>query len=383
MHCVIDLRDIIIVGAGPAGSYLGYLLSKKGFDVLNLEEHHEIGRPVECTGVVTKRILNFVKTKSIANRVHGAYVHYGDLEPFHIAKAEETLVIYRDSFDKEASAMSISAGTTVKLGSKVTRISNARDHVEVTYKSPDHVVTESAKVVVGADGANSVVRKEIYHATPRRTVSTYQVDYAMRMEDQDSVSVYVGSRFSKGFFAWAVPTGAISRVGLGSIGTGAGRYIKAVQELIGPGQMLNITGGPIPISYLRTTYTDRSVLVGDAAGIVKPLTGGGIYTGLVSASHAGKVLTDAFEENNFTSRFLSRYQRSWKKDIGRELFVDGLVQRVFASMNDRTMKSMFLLLSDPKMVQTINRIGDIDYPSSLVLRTLIRHPDLFLKFISG
>lgn len=377
------MRDVVIVGAGPAGSYLGYLLSQKGFDVLNLEEHHEIGRPVECTGVVTRRVLNYVKTESIANRIHGAYVYFDNKEPFHISKAEETIVIYRDAFDKDASAMSISAGTDVKLGSRVTSVRNRGDHMEVTYRNSGLLVTESAQVVVGADGANSIVRKDIYHTTPGRVVSTYQVDYARKMGDQDSVSVYIGSKFSHGFFAWAVPTGEITRVGLGSIGTGASRYIPVVQELVGPGQVIGITGGPIPISYLSKTYCDRSILIGDAAGIVKPLTGGGIYTGLVSAAHGAKILTEAFEADDFTAGFLARYQRSWKREIGHELFIDGLVQRIFASLNDRTLRSLFSVLSDPKMIDTINRVGDIDYPSGLIIRTLIRHPDLFFRFISG
>ena len=61
------MKDAIVVGAGPSGSYLAHLLSKKGFQVLNLEEHPEVGRPVDCTGVVTNRVFSYVKSTSILN----------------------------------------------------------------------------------------------------------------------------------------------------------------------------------------------------------------------------------------------------------------------------------------------------------------------------
>lgn len=373
------MKDAIVVGAGPAGSYLSHLLSRQGFDVLNLEEHPEVGRPVDCTGVVTKRVFGYVKSTSIANRVRGANVFFPGEEPLHIEKSEETIVIYRDAFDKDVSSMAVDSGTDLRVNARVSSVSTGRDHAEVAFRENGNTKTEKAKVVIGADGANSIVRKDLYKEKPKRVVSTYQVDSAFRMEDQGSVSVYLGSEVSKGFFAWAVPTGNISRIGVGTIGSGTRSYYEALSKHFPMDAVLGINGAPIPISYLRKTYGNRTLLVGDAGGIVKPLTGGGIYTGIVSAKHAAKALTEAFEKSDFSADFLSRYQKYWKGEIGRELWMDGLVQRMFARLSDHSLGAVYRILSSPRILDTINSVGDIDYPSKLVLSVVARHPSILLN----
>lgn len=376
------MKDVIIVGAGPSGSYLSYLLSSKGYDVLNLEEHPEVGRPVDCTGVVTNRVFQYVRSDSIANRVRGANVYFPGQEPMHIQKNEETVIIYRDAFDKDVSSMAVEAGADLRLSSRVVSVKTGEEAAEVTLRESGQLRTEKAMAVIGADGANSVVRKDLFREIPKRVVSTYQADTAFRMPDQDSVSVYLGSKTSRGFFAWAVPTGNISRIGLGTIGSGARSYFHALSQYFPQDRIIGINGAPIPISYLKKTYSERSLLIGDAGGIVKPLTGGGIYTGIVSAKHAFRALNEAFEADDYSLSFLSRYQRYWKSDIGRELWMDGLVQRFFAKLNDRSLRAVYKVLSSPAVLDTINSIGDIDYPSKLVLSVIARHPYLLFNALS-
>ena len=382
VYTVWSMKDAIVVGAGPAGSYLSHLLSKKGFDVLNLEEHPEVGRPVDCTGVVTRRVFDYVKSGSIANRVKGANVFFPGEEPFHIEKSEETIIIYRDAFDKDVSSMAVDSGSDLHMNARVTSVSTGREYAEVTFRENGNLKTEKAKVVIGADGANSIVRKEVFNEKPRRVISTYQVDSAFRMDDQDSVSVYLGSEVSKGFFAWAVPTGNISRIGVGTLGSGTRSYYEALSRHFPMDAVLGINGAPIPISYLKKTYANRSLLVGDAGGIVKPLTGGGIYTGIVSAKHAARALTEAFEASDFSSEFLSRYQKYWKDEIGRELWMDGIVQRMFARLSDKSLRAIYRVLSSPHVLDTINNVGDIDYPSRLVISVIARHPSILFNMFS-
>jgi len=369
-----------VAGAGPAGSYASYRLASMGYSVLNLEEHREIGRPVECTGVVTSRVFGYVKSSAVANRVRGANVFFPGNREMHIEKSEETTVIYRDSFDRDVSAMAISAGADVRLDSRITQVNVAGDAVHVKYRHDGNLLEASSSIIVGADGANSVVRKSLYGSRPSRVVSTYQVDSAVRLPDQDSVNVYLGSESSHGFFAWAVPTGDITRIGLGTIGPGARDLFGRLQKRFPEGRILSVTGGPIPIAYLSRTSGERNLLVGDAAGIVKPLTGGGIYTGIVSAHHAASAINEAFQNQNFSGNFLSRYEKYWKSQLGRELWMDGIVQRIFAGMSDSSLSRIYSMLSSPGVVDMINSVGDIDYPSRLVMRMILRHPSILMNF---
>ena len=369
-----------MAGAGPAGSYASYRLASMGYSVLNLEEHREIGRPVECTGVVTSRVFGYVKSSAVANRVRGANVFFPGNREMHIEKSEETTVIYRDSFDRDVFAMAISAGADVRLDSRITQVNVAGDAVHVKYRHDGNLLEASSSIIVGADGANSVVRKSLYGSRPSRVVSTYQVDSAVRLPDQDSVNVYLGSESSHGFFAWAVPTGDITRIGLGTIGPGARDLFGRVQKRFPEGRILSVTGGPIPIAYLSRTSGERSLLVGDAAGIVKPLTGGGIYTGIVSAHYAASAINEAFQSQNFSGNFLSRYEKYWKSQLGRELWMDGIVQRIFAGMSDSSLSRIYSMLSSPGVVDMINSVGDIDYPSRLVMRMILRHPSILMNF---
>jgi geranylgeranyl reductase family protein len=375
----VPLRDVIVVGAGPSGSYSSFLLSRRGFDVANLEEHMEVGRPVECTGLVSRRVMNMAKTKSAVNTVHGAQVFFPDGESVHVRKNEETIVMDRDQFDKDVSAMAISAGTDLRINSRVISVKIHPDHVQVRYRQDGNLREEKARAIIGADGINSRVRKDVFGSVPRRIVSCYQVDSAVRLEDQDSVQVFVGSKVSRGFFAWATPSGDMTKIGLGNVGGGAKSYFDGFNRRFPANRILGINGGAIPIAYLRKTYSDRTLLVGDAAGIVKPLSGGGIYTGMVSGSHAAATLERALESDDLSWKSLSAYQKGWRSDLGRELWIDGLVQRFFAMLGDRSFNSMYRFISRPEIIGLINRTGDIDFPSRVVLSLMARNPWMFLS----
>lgn len=376
------MRDAIVVGAGPSGSYLSYLLSKLGYDVLNLEEHQEIGKPVECTGLVSERVFGYVKSNSSINSVTGANVFFPNGRSVHIEKPEKTIVIERDRFDRDVSAMAISTGTDVKIDSRVQSVKTNADGVRIVYKEDGNLKEETAKVIAGADGINSIVRKELYGVKSRRIVSTYQVDSATPMEDQDSVEVYLGSESTKGFFGWATPAGELTRIGVGTYGVSPFTYFGRINKRFPKDKIIGITGGAIPIAYLKKTYGYRNLLVGDAGGIVKPLTGGGIYTGIVSSKHAARALDKALAGENYSETVLSQYQKDWRKELGKELWIDGKIQKYFSSLSDKTLNLIYEAVSRRKMIDLINHLGDIDYPSTVVLSLALRNPRLLMRLIT-
>ncbi|MGP6220932.1 geranylgeranyl reductase family protein [Caldiplasma sukawensis] len=370
------MYDFVVIGAGPSGSMCAYYLSRKGYSVLQLEENESVGKPVECTGLVSERVIKITNTHSVINTVRGAHIHFPDSSSISVKKDEKTYVLERDRFDQDVAAMAIGAGTELSLNSRVSDIRVNRETVEVTFRKEGNIKSVKSKAVVGADGANSITRKVLFPGLRySRIVSAYQVDSIKRMEDQDNVNVYLGSQYSKGYFAWATPAGDFSRIGTAGFGLSREKFITLWKRMGEPSNA-TITGGPIPISTLNPTYRDRALLVGDAGGIVKPLSGGGIYTGMLSGIKAAETLSEAYESENFSEESMKNYEKAWKKEIGKELRRDLRIQKIYSKITDTSFNEIGRKLQSERIKKIIENIGDIDYPSRVVFSILIRKPSI-------
>ncbi len=368
--------DFVVIGAGPAGSNCSSRLSTMGYKTLQLEEHNTVGKPVECTGLVSRRVTDMVKTSSIVNRVHGANVFFPGGDHISIGKEEETLVLERDRFDQDVAAKTVASGTELRLNARVLNLERGKDSIKVTIRDNGTIKEVNCLAVVGADGSNSITRKILFPTQRfKRIVSAYQIEGLKRLEDQDRVNVYLGSEFSRGYFGWNTPAGDFSRLGTAGFGMTREKFMNLYRKFMNPDKV-TITGGPIPISYLKKPYDERAILVGDAAGIVKPLSGGGIYTGMVSGDRAAETLNKAYENEDFTARSLSLYNRLWKKSLGKELFRDYYIQKLYARISDAAFDRIGKAISSPNMKEIISRIGDIDYPSRVVLSMMLRKPSI-------
>jgi flavin-dependent dehydrogenase len=123
----------------------------------------------------------------------------------------------------------------------------------------------------------------------------------------------------------------------------------------------------------------RVVLVGDAAAQVKPLSGGGIVTGLLCARQCARTITEALGASTFSVRDLQRYQSRWRRVVGRELSWGMAFRRYYRSMGDQVLEKWFRELQRPRVRAAIDRHGDIDFPSRLVLPVLAAAPGLAVR----
>ena len=116
------------------------------------------------------------------------------------------------------------------------------------------------------------------------------------------------------------------------------------------------------------------IVVGDAAGQVKPTTGGGIYYGLLCADIAVDVLDRAIAGNDCSARALSEYERRWKKLLARELRIDRWARRAFERLSDRRMERLFRMVQEGKATESLLNAPDFsfDWHSRLILRALWR-----------
>jgi geranylgeranyl reductase family protein len=373
---------LLVIGAGPAGCSFA-AKAAKGADVTILEEHPEIGRPVQCTGLVAPRVVEMARaSESVLCALRGARFHFpaGTTIDFRSADTK-ALVVERQGFDQRCAEIASDAGAKLLMNSRMTKAAVKPEGVDVRFLREGKLEKCLAAMIIGADGYKSRVSEMAELPQPRERIKGLQVD--LEIEDRsDVLDVYVGSKVAPGFFAWRIPCGDFVRVGVG-ISQGNGPPNQYLQSLLKrleleDKKVLERVSGVIPIGFPLRTYADRTMLVGDAAGQAKPLSGGGLYTGMTAAMIAAGVALAAMEEGDLTAQRLSEYQRKWKEEIGRELERGYLIRRAYLRLSDQRLEALGRTLDRPE-VREVLATGDIDFPSLLAPQIIKAAPKL-LRF---
>jgi geranylgeranyl reductase family protein len=337
---------IIIVGAGPVGCYLGQLLKHCGMEPLLLEEHTEVGKPVQCAGIVGKGIFEDLKlplsNKSVINTIDGARVTYNGIT-FDVNRPGVACIIDREQFDKE-----LSQKLDIEFKTELQEVQEIKDGYVLKTSNGDYF----ADVVVGADGPNSKVRKSLAFNSDMRLYRGYQYRVKMVPELMNMVLVSYIKPFS--LFTWLIPEGN----GIVRIGTISNNPYQELNEYIEKnalkGEIIEKNAGAIPIGNCELVR-GNAALVGDAACQVKPITSGGIYYGMKSA----EILAEAIKENNLAS-----YALKWAEEFEREVKICLLIRYVMENMGDDVLKKMFDYVRDNAAL--IEKIGDFENHSSIM-----------------
>lgn len=381
--------DVAVIGTGPIGGHIAQKIAKHGHNVAIFESKKEIGVPLKCAGLVTKRVFDFVnvsKQNIVQNKIKGANIHSPSGKILSIGGDKvHALVIDRENFDKEIIKNAISHGANVYLENKVTTLQKHTNHIEIKTSQKNDF---KCKLLIGADGPHSTTRKHFTKSQPVEILKGIGAEISGTTLDPDFVEIFIGNKVAPGFFAWIIPTnknGTEARIGLCIKQDSEGppkHYLSKLlenihtQQFLSDAKITNYIGGMIPLGVLKKTYSSNVMLVGDAASQVKPTSGGGIYTGLRCADYCSTVALDALDNDIFSENFLRTYQKLWQNDIGRELLRGMKVRRVFKNLTDKQMDKYIEKFNSPKIIETINRYGDIDYPSKLVKPLITKNPSL-------
>lgn len=375
--------DIIIVGGGPVGSSVAGLVAGL-MRTLVLEEHVEIGAPVQCAGLVSPRVVAMTGTDdTVLNRISGGVVHFPNGVSIELNGREpKAVVVDRRAFDIRCYEKALDSGAEFILGAKYCSFSKDGDSVSIESKVEKNTRILHTKLLVGADGYKSCVGRDAGIGKPKDSVKGIQADIDQRLDDQDRVHVHLGLKLAPGFFAWVIPCGNFTRVGL-CVSSGhdaPSTYLLPFLKKVGlaDAERLNSISGVIPIGPPSSTYADRVMVVGDAAAQAKPLSGGGLYTGMVASRCAAGTAIEAHEANDFSTRMLSKYQERWKSEIGRELDKGYRIRKIFVRLNDDKINDIGRLIDRQDVLEILSQ-GDIDYPSMLAPSILRCLPSL-LKF---
>ncbi|HEV2519476.1 MAG TPA: NAD(P)/FAD-dependent oxidoreductase [Thermoplasmata archaeon] len=385
--------EALIVGAGPAGSTVARRLAERAHHVLVLEEHDRIGQPVQCAGLVSQRVLDLAGPDGYRiGPVLGATV-FGPGRPSVKFRAEgsRAFVIDRAGLDRHLADRAARAGAEFEVGSKFDRLVGFEGDAPVAeiVRSDGVRSRVRAKVIIGADGVTSAVARAFRLRRPVEILPAFEAEFPSEGGDPQEVEVYLGRTIAPGLFGWSIPDqsgGARVGVAANADGTSARIYFERLVERIGKvrGRRLRsptsfIVSG-IPIGRLPRTSARGVMLVGDAAAQVKPLSGGGIYTGMRCAEIAAEVAHSALGAQDLGASSLARYDVRWREELGGEFDRAMYLRRLFVRLTDRELDAIVGSLDRAELRGTIVAFGDIDFPSGVARALLVQSPSLMRLF---
>jgi digeranylgeranylglycerophospholipid reductase len=376
--------DVIVVGAGPAGATAAYSAARHGAKVLLLEEHTQIGRPIQCTGLLSLRGWRLARAPEslVVREITGVRVHSPDGSVYELGGDRvRAYVIDRDRFDQHLVERAARAGVTVQVGTRAVALGEYQEGARtlITRTPGGAQQPLKASVIIGADGPHSLLAQHAGLPRPQKMLLGLQALIEHHAQRSDFVEVFFGRRFAADGFAWSVPAAeGTARVGLL---TERFREAKPCFERLraehhSSGRILSYQSGMIPIGPARRTVADGFLIVGDAAGQAKPTSGGGIYTGMLCGRIAGEVAARCALVGKTAARFLREYERRWRAKLDRELSLGMRAHHILTQLDDAAIAAGLKLLALPQLRKLIERFGDIDYPSKIA-RELFRRPRLW------
>jgi geranylgeranyl reductase family protein len=376
--------DVIVVGAGPAGSTAAGHLARAGLRVALLEEHPEVGLPVHCSGLVSPRVLEIagIPQEAVALRRYRAARIWGPGGGTLWVRSGsvQAIAVDRARFDQLLAGRAAEAGAELMLSTKAERFERAGGLLHLRARTPRGELRLRAPLLVGADGAISRVAHWLGRGSRHEVIPAEKIDIAFAGRGAAQVEIFVGQALAPGWFGWVIPTaegratigvGAAPGNALRSLGDSIPTFLDLVRHRFGEFEIEGRRRAPIPLGPARDFVGDGVLLVGAAARQTKPTTGGGVYLGVRAAQLAAEAAIRALKVGDTSRRTLASYEQAWQRLEGHEVRVGGWLRHAFRRLSDRELDWIVATASEPWAQEAISRLGDIDFPAKL-LSALLR-----------
>ncbi len=321
------MYDLVVVGVGPAGARTARRFAERGHEVLALERG-AVGRPLACSGHVSTDLWAFLDDDAPAalrqNEVLGARFHAGGpettAERFYRDEPISN-VVDRVALDRRLADLARDAGADVRERHTVTDVDEGDDRVRLTVSTPDGEERVESRLVAGCDGPTSRVRRALSLPDPDELLHGV-LGFDDAPDDGDFVDVHLTP---PRFFAWRIPRGgAGAEYGLAAPpGADVGERFDDIVAAYGA-DVTRRCSGTIPVGPPDRTTSSRGFLVGDAAAMTKPFTGGGIVYGMTAADCAARTV-DPRDPST-----LDDYETAWRDELGREIRLGSLLRRAYS-----------------------------------------------------
>ena len=372
------MYDAIIIGAGPAGSVAALELAKAGARVALVDHRRRIGDKL-CTGVIGAECAERfpVPPEMIRHRASAAVIHAPGGAEYTVSKpSAQALIVDRVAYVADIARRAADAGARLRIGRRVVGVEKtSRAVAALARDAAGNRERIEGRVLLTASGFGHALPEMAGIESPRVGERLMGCQVEVQTEDLRHTEVFVGERIAPTAFGWLAPVSPSSAL-LGVVSRrGARRGLERLaRELAETGRAPYRLGGvrrwAIPIKPIRKTYADRALALGDAAGFVKPTTGGGIYYAMVSGRLAARAALEAMEEGSLSARSLSRYQTAWKREFGDELRIGYYARMLFETMSDRQLDSLMEAFLSPETRDRVVNAPDFSFDRHS--RTILR-----------
>ncbi|MDG6244812.1 MAG: NAD(P)/FAD-dependent oxidoreductase [Methanolobus sp.] len=369
--------DVVVIGAGPAGSIAAKTAAKKGLDVLLIEKRQEIGDPVRCAEGVSKIWLRKhiePDHRWICADLKGSRIFSPDGTMIEMAEeiagGEVGYVLERKIFDRALAYESAKAGVEVMVKTRALDLIIENGFIKgVKVMHLGETYDISSKIVIAADGVESKVGRWAGIDTsikPSDIETCAQYLMSGTGIDQNYCYFHIGNEIAPGGYVWIFPKGGdLANVGIGILGSKSGEkhavdYLNEFIEKNYPNaRTLEMDVGGVPVcGSIDKTITNGLMLVGDAARQSDPITGGGIINAMEAGKIAGEVAYNAISKGDVSINALKEYEDRWRAKIGHEID------------NSLMVKDIFIKFTDPEINSLAHSLEKVNFSSMSLLDLL-------------
>ena len=370
--------DVLVVGGGPAGLYAAERLARRGISTLVCEEHSLVGDPVHCTGVLATEsfdMLGLPHEATLNALTTARFVSPSGITISHSTPTPLAAVIDRGIFDRALATRAAAAGAELRSGTRVSVVETGPTAVRAQVG--DDWVT--ARLLMVACGANYAFQRRVGLGLPRGYLHTAQRE--LPAKHLGDVEMHFGREVAPDGFAWTVPVvregRTFVRVGVMTSRDPVGCYNRMLARVAEAWGIEDMQQPPrqkiLPLGAIDRTYADRALVIGDAAGLVKPTTGGGIHYAVWSAALAADVAVDALAADRLDAAALASYERQWRDRLGEEFAEQRSLRDLVTRLSDQEINDLFDLARTDGIMPIVRKTAQFNHHRHLI-RALLRHP---------